>query len=163
MSESHLTLTQPPVAKMQMVIRRPVADVFEAFIDPAITTQFWFTKGSARLEEGKTVRWDWEMYNVGADVVVKALEPEQRLVIEWESEGGNTTVEWQFRAVGEGMTLVTITEGGFHGDGDTQVRLALDSTQGFNLVLAGAKAWLEHGIRLNLVADHSVEGVEATS
>lgn len=33
-----------------MLIRRPVMDVFEAFIDPDITTTFWFTKSSGRLE-----------------------------------------------------------------------------------------------------------------
>jgi uncharacterized protein YndB with AHSA1/START domain len=27
--------------------------VFEAFVDPAITSKFWFTKGSGRLETGK--------------------------------------------------------------------------------------------------------------
>ncbi len=34
----------------QMMIRKPVAEVFEAFIDPAITKNFWFTKGNGKLE-----------------------------------------------------------------------------------------------------------------
>jgi hypothetical protein len=34
------------------------------------------------------------------------------------------------------------------------VAAALDSTGGFHLVLAGAKAWLEHGIELGVVPDH---------
>ncbi len=55
-----------PVAKCETLIRRPVAQIFEAFIDPAITCHFWYSKGSGRLEPGKTaalglgdVRW-WE-------------------------------------------------------------------------------------------------------
>ena len=28
----------------QMLIRKPAEKVFEAFIDPGITTNFWFTK-----------------------------------------------------------------------------------------------------------------------
>ena len=36
-------------AKAEMLIRRPVADVFIAFVDPLITSNFWFTKGSDRL------------------------------------------------------------------------------------------------------------------
>lgn len=48
----------------QMLIRNPVSQVFEAFIDPAITKNFWFTKGSGKLEVGKTIIWEWEMYNV---------------------------------------------------------------------------------------------------
>lgn len=31
------------IAKTEMLIRRPVAEVFEAFIEPEITTKFWFT------------------------------------------------------------------------------------------------------------------------
>ena len=47
------------IAKTEMLIRRPVAEVFEAFINPDITTKFWFTKSSGRLEAGKQIRWDW--------------------------------------------------------------------------------------------------------
>jgi uncharacterized protein YndB with AHSA1/START domain len=36
-----------------MLIRKPVANVFEAIVNPDITTKFWFTKGSGRLELGK--------------------------------------------------------------------------------------------------------------
>ena len=35
--------------------------------------------------------------------------------------------------------------------------MALDSMGGFSLVLAALKAWLEHGIALNLVADRNPE------
>ncbi len=44
-----------------MLIRKPVAEVFEAFVDPATTSKFWFTKGSGRLAPGEEIRWDWEM------------------------------------------------------------------------------------------------------
>jgi uncharacterized protein YndB with AHSA1/START domain len=44
-----------------MLIRKPVAEVFEAFVNPDITTKFWFTKSSGRLEAGKQVQWEWEM------------------------------------------------------------------------------------------------------
>ena len=52
------------VAKAEMLIRKPVTNVFEAFVDPMITSKFWFSRGSAKLEAGKTVRWDWKMYRV---------------------------------------------------------------------------------------------------
>jgi len=42
-------LGQVPTSKTGMLIRRPVAEVFEAFVDPAITTRFWFTRSSGRL------------------------------------------------------------------------------------------------------------------
>jgi uncharacterized protein YndB with AHSA1/START domain len=53
-----MTAKFAPVAKAEMRIRRPVAEVFEAFVDPAVTTRFWFTKSSGRLEAGKQVQWE---------------------------------------------------------------------------------------------------------
>jgi uncharacterized protein YndB with AHSA1/START domain len=41
-------LKKLPFAKTGMLVRRPVAEVFAAFIDPEVTTQFWFTKSSGR-------------------------------------------------------------------------------------------------------------------
>jgi uncharacterized protein YndB with AHSA1/START domain len=39
---------QEIVARTEMLIRSPVAKVFEAFVEPAITSKFWFTR-SRRL------------------------------------------------------------------------------------------------------------------
>jgi hypothetical protein len=54
---------------------------------------------------------------------------------------------------------LVITNEGFAGDGDTLVKQATDSMQGFSLVLAGLKALLEHNVRLNLVADRYPKGI----
>jgi hypothetical protein len=40
------------------------------------------------------------------------------------------------------------------------MRYVADSTQGFTLLLAGLKAWLEHGIQLNLTPDRYPKGIE---
>ena len=128
-------------------------EVFEAFVNPAITTQFWFTKSNGALAAGQTVEWEWEMYGVSAPVTVLAVEPYRRILIEWPGEKGRTTVEWSFASYGEGATFVTIIGKGLCGHGDELVRQVAGSTEGFTLVLAGAKALLEYGIRLNLVAD----------
>lgn len=42
-------------AEAQMVIRKNVAEVFNAFIDPSQTKNFWFTKNSSKLEQDKEV------------------------------------------------------------------------------------------------------------
>lgn len=52
-----LQLTHIPVAKAEMLVRKPVPQLFNAFIDPQITTKFWFNKSSGRLESGKQVTW----------------------------------------------------------------------------------------------------------
>jgi uncharacterized protein YndB with AHSA1/START domain len=153
-------LKQVPVAKTGMLIRRPVADVFKAFIDPAVTTKFWFTKSSGPLEVGKPVKWEWEMYGVSSQVIAKAIEPNKRIVVEWQGYSGPTTVEWKFAAHSDSTTFVSIAESGFTGEGDELVKYALGSTEGLTWTLAGLKALLEHNVRLNLVADRFPKGPE---
>lgn len=154
-----MELTRVPVAETGMLIRMPVAAVFEAFINPDVTTKFWFTRSSGRLEVGKQVRWDWEMYDISIPVTAKAIEPNKRIVIEWPGYSNFTTVEWVFEPQEDGTTFVSITESGFTGTGDELVKQVTASTQGFSLVLAGLKAFLEHNIRLNLVADRYPKGI----
>ena len=155
-----LQLKQVPIAKTGMLIRKPVAEVFEAFLNPDITTKFWFTKSSGRLEVGQPVQWDWEMYGVSAPVTAKASEPNMRIVIEWPGYSGPSTVEWRFAPQPDDTTFVSIMEAGFTGDGDELVKQVADSAQGFTLVLAGLKALLEHNVQLNLVADRYPRGIE---
>ncbi|WP_409340644.1 SRPBCC family protein [Paenibacillus sp. MBLB4367] len=144
------TLKQVPIAKAEMLIRKPVEEVFEAFIDPVITSKFWFTNSSGRLETGRRVQWDWEMYGASTNVDVKAIEENKRILIAF---GDGTTVEWIFTLRAENETFVTITNAGFKGDGDDMVKQVIDSTEGFTIVLCGLKALLEHNIVLNLVSD----------
>ena len=149
-----------PSAKAEMLIRRPVAEVFEAFIDPAITSKFWFTKGSGRLEAGKEIRWDWEIYGFSALVNVRAIDLNRRILIEWSAYGAPTTVEWVFTSRPDNTTFVSITNSGFPGDQDQIVKHAIESTEGFALVLSGLKALLEHNIVLNLVPDRFPDAIK---
>jgi len=146
------TLNRLPVVKAEMLIRRPVQEVFEAFIDPAVTTQFWFTKSSGKLEAGSRIRWEWEMYGVSDDIYVQAIEPNRTIRIE-SSDG--TTVEWSFEPRANDETYVTIMNAGFAGDGDEIMNRAIDSMGGYTMVLCGLKALLEHDVVLNLVADNA--------
>jgi uncharacterized protein YndB with AHSA1/START domain len=161
--EFEMEIRTAPISKAQMLVRRPVEEVFGAFIDPAVTTRFWFSKSSGKLAIGKQVRWDWEMYGVSTKVDVKAIEENQRILIEWDGYDSRNFVEWTFTPRGGRETFVTVSERGFSGDGDKVVKQALESTAGFNLLLAGLKIFLEHGIEPKLVIDHNpaavVEGV----
>jgi len=159
----NLQLTRAPFAKAEMLIRRSVADVFEAFINPSITSPFWFTRGSGRLEQGSRVQWDWEMYEVSVQVTVLSIEEHKRILLEWPGyDGTPTRGEWIFTPLKVHATFVSITETGFSGNGDEQVKAAIASTEGFTCVLSGLKAFLEHNILLNLVADRHPTGIKKT-
>jgi uncharacterized protein YndB with AHSA1/START domain len=68
-----------PTAETGMLIRKPIDQTFEAFVDPKITTKFWFTKSTGRREKDKNVEWTLEMYNVISYVLVKDLMPKAYL------------------------------------------------------------------------------------
>ncbi len=148
-----LQLTKIPAAKAEMLIRKPVVEVFEAFINPETTTKFWFTKSGGRLEPGKQVTWIWEMYNASVPVKVLDVELNKRILIEWQYNVVQTLVEWIFTPLGIDSTFVSITNSCFKGNGDKVVNDALGLKGGFTWVQAGFKAYLEHGIKLNLIED----------
>jgi uncharacterized protein YndB with AHSA1/START domain len=155
---SDMRLSRTPVAKTGMLIRKPAAEVFAAFTDPAITTRFWFTKSSGPLDVGKDVIWEWEMYGASTNITPKIINPNRRIVIEWDGYTGRTIVEWKFSQLDADSTFVSIKESGWTGTGDELIDHAANSAQGFTWTLAGLKAWLEHNIQLNLVADRYPNG-----
>lgn len=143
-----------PVAKIELLIRRPVKEVFEAFVNPDIITKFWFNRSSGPLKLGESVTWYWDSYSVSAKVRVLELDVNRRIYIEWKSDlNPPSNVEWRFEDRGESGTYVRVIHIGFDGDAADLIEKVVDSTGGFALVLAGAKAYLEHGIELNIVAD----------
>lgn len=143
-----MALKTHPAVRATMLIRRPVDEVFNAFVDPSVTCRFWFSRASGPLAPGKTVTWYWDQYGVSGEVKVTAFEENRRIAIEWPSP-----VEWSFIPRGDSATFVSIVATGFNGTDDEQVAQALDSSQGFNLVLAACKAFLEHGVELGVVSD----------
>ena len=45
-----MTLSKPPAAKANLLVRANAQACFNAFVDPAITTRFWFTKSSGNSD-----------------------------------------------------------------------------------------------------------------
>ncbi|MBN6886132.1 SRPBCC family protein [Cytobacillus horneckiae] len=133
-----------------MLIRRPVEEVFEAFVNPEVTTKFWFTKSSGRLETEKLVTWDWEMYGVSDQVYVEDLQLNKRILIK---SSDSTKTEWVFDSRTNKETFVTIVNSGFKGNEDDIVNQAVDSMGGYTMVLCALKALLEHNVILNAVFD----------
>ena len=150
-------------AQAAMLIRCPIDEVFNAFIDPSVTSKFWFSDGSAILREaGQRATWRWSWYGVESPVEVLEIDTPQLLCVRWGEGDDAGIVTWRFSSRGDGAAFVEIEHVGFSGDANAVLAQVRDSTEGFALVLAGAKAWLEHGVRLDLVPDrHPDAHVEA--
>ena len=161
MAADDLRLTQIPSVIVGMLVRRRPGDVFQALVDPDITTRFWFTKSSGRIVSGASLQWDWEMYGVSAKVSVKDVEDNRRIVFDWGDDGETTTVEFRFVPFEDDATYVQVTEGGFSGDGDALVARAAGSTGGFTIALCALKALLEHDVVLTVVRDRFPKGLDS--
>ena len=91
------------------------------------------------------------MYNISTTVIAKEILRDQKIVFEWDNT--TKTVEIHFKELDDDSTFVTITESGFAQKGDELIAAIKDSTGGFTTVLDGLKAFMEHRINLNLIAD----------
>jgi uncharacterized protein YndB with AHSA1/START domain len=150
--------THQSKADVGMLIRRPPDDVFRALVDPAVTTRFWFTKSSGRVEPGARIRWEWEMYGVGADITVKEVDENRRILIEWGDDAESTSVEFRFTPWEDDATYLEVTESGITVSGDELVARVAGSVGGFTIALCALKALLEHDIVLTAVADRYPAG-----
>lgn len=137
------------VAKARVLIRHSVDAVFASFVNPSLITKFWLSHASGQLEQGKTVRWDFMVPGATVDSEVLKLEHNKLIFIRW-SDG--STVEFVFEPTTEG-TIVEVKNEGFSGDLQQATETAIESTQGFTLVLCDLKTLLEGGRSTQLVKD----------
>lgn len=151
-----------PEVKQQLLLRVPAKAAYNAFANPEVTTQFWFSHSDGPLETGATRKWEWRMFGVSTQVDVVEATPNSRILVEWGEPARRSQVEWTFEPRGDDSTLVTIRNYDLMGSALEKVADALDSMGGFSLVLASCKALLEHGIHLNVIADHAPDALVET-
>lgn len=142
------TPTNALEVKVELLIRAPAKDVFEAFADPTKITTFWLARSSGRLEAGARVEWDFVVKGAKTTVVVKEVVEAERIVAEWDD---GESLAWTFHRRAPAETLLTIVHARIKGSPDEIAAKALESTQGFTLVVCELKALLERGIHLGLM------------
>ena len=138
-----------PAAKAAMLIRKPLHEVFVAMVNPEITSQFWFSKGTGRLDKEKKVKWEWEMYGVSQEVTVQEVIPNRSIAFNW----GDTDVTITFEPKGDNATFISMEETGFAADDPDLIEKIVGQTEGWTLVCAAMKAYLEQGVRIKVVED----------
>lgn len=124
-----------------MWIAAPAAQIYDSFIEPERLTKFWLASASAPLKLGATVRWEFLVPGASAETTATRLE--RGKCIEWQWPDGST-VRIDLEAVDDG-TAVTIVNGHFPTGREAQVEAALNSTEGFAIVLCDLKTLLELG------------------
>lgn len=132
-------------------ISKPVAEVFEAVVDPAQLSEFFTTGGAqGRIEAGAEVTWDFHDFPGAFPVLVQEVVPNEKVVLQWEAGDDArtwTTVTITFQELEDGRTYVSINEFGWPGT-ETGLKSCLGNCEGWTGMLCAMKVWLENGIRL---------------
>jgi uncharacterized protein YndB with AHSA1/START domain len=149
-----------PAAKAEMLICKPVSEVFEAMVNPEITSKFWFTKSCGRLETGKNIEWEWGVYDFKISIYVNLIKQNNFISFTWSGTGKPTTVEITFIPKGASATFVSIVERGLDQSDEKVLQFLVGNTEGWAFVLSALKALLEHNIILKVVADRHPDGFE---
>ena len=144
-------------AKAAIVVRRSPEQVLSALIDAEKMSKYWFTRRDEGVREGEDCTW-----YIGSEeeapsfvVHVKEVDYPKRLVFGWENGDEMTQVAWEVEATEDGHSILRVEESGFTGTDESILARVIDSTKGFNQVVVAAKALIELGGELNVVADHA--------
>lgn len=139
--------------KVSAHISKPVAEVFEAVVDPDKLSGYFTTGGAkGRLETGATVTWDFADFPGAFPVHVIEVVPQKKIVLRWDAadpgEPYQTTVTMEFEPLdGDTRTLVSISEEGWR-QSEAGLKASYGNCQGWAQMQCALKAYLEHGINL---------------
>jgi len=135
-------------ATASMLIRRPPGEVFSAFVNPQQLRKFWLSNASGPLAPRARVEWTFMVPGATAKVVVTRFESPHHLSFVWDDE---LHVDMTFDPFGDGGTRITVAVSGFKGA--DAVPQAIDTVEGFAIVLCDLKTLLETGESAGLVRD----------
>ncbi|AXN39770.1 SRPBCC family protein [Peribacillus butanolivorans] len=127
-------------------ILKPVNEVYEAIVDPEKMSNYWFSSGTGRVEQGKTITWRYDEYN--AEVVINVLEVEEdkKIVFSWGGYGQETVVTITLKELDNTRTIIEVNELGFKEDDPEIINKMIGQKEGWVYMLTCLKGYLENGI-----------------
>jgi uncharacterized protein YndB with AHSA1/START domain len=131
--------------KLEQRIAAPVSRVHEAIVDPARMRNYFISRGSARMQPGTTVEWEWT--DVGAKAHVDVIEVTPTcIVFDWSAADRKSRVTMTLTADGD-ATKLAITEAAWRMTSDG-VKTAMGQMRGWTDFVCSLKGYLVHGINL---------------
>ncbi|MCJ8014554.1 SRPBCC family protein [Paenibacillus sp. KQZ6P-2] len=127
-------------------ILKPANEVFEAIVDPEKMSNYWFSSGTGRVEQGKTITWRYDEYS--AEVVINVLEVEEnkKIMFSWGGYGQETIVTIKLIELDHTSTVIEVNESGLKEDDPEIVNKMMGQKEGWVYVLTCLKGYLENGI-----------------
>jgi uncharacterized protein YndB with AHSA1/START domain len=132
------------IAKATLQIQKPIEEVFEGIVNPAMMTKYFISESSGRLETGKEVLWKFPEFADSFPVRDIKIETNRSVSFVWD-EG--TTVTIALEAFSDKSTVVKVTTSGKEYN-EANLKWVIGNTEGWANFLACMKAYLEYGIQL---------------
>lgn len=126
-------------------IMKPAHEVFNAFIEPELMANFWFSSASEKMEEGKTITWRYEEYNAEVELTVVELQEDQKIVFKWGPAEEEHTVSITLNELDETSTIIEVNESGWNENDPDLINNLLGNKEGWVYMLTCLKGYLENG------------------
>jgi uncharacterized protein YndB with AHSA1/START domain len=133
--------------KAALQIQKPANEVFEAIVDPVKMSNYFISKSSGRMEEGRILIWKFPEFDLEFPIRVDKIESNRYISYYWEVDGIELLVEMTLTTGANNSTIVTITEKS-RKDDEAGIKWLMGNSEGWANFLACLKAFLEYGINL---------------
>ncbi|MFC6039692.1 SRPBCC family protein [Paenisporosarcina macmurdoensis] len=130
----------------KLKIAKPVNEVFEALVDPTKMANYWFSSGSGRLEQDKTITWRYEEYNAEVELTVLEIQDNQNIVFKWGAPGDEHVVTITLNELDHTTTIIEVNEKGWNENDNDLISNLLGNKEGWVYMLTCLKGYLENGI-----------------
>ena len=127
-------------------IRNPANVVFEAIVDPEEMSNYWFSSGTGRIEQGKTITWKYDEYNAEVDINVLEVDVNKKIDFNWGGNAQETVVTITLKELDDTSTIIQVTETGLKEDDPEIVIKMLGQKEGWVYMLTCLKAYLENDV-----------------
>jgi uncharacterized protein YndB with AHSA1/START domain len=135
--------------KAGLQVLKPIAEVFDAIVDPDKMKNYFISQSSGYMKEGATLRWKFPEMDLEFEVTMGKIEKPGYISFHWDGamDGEQTLVEMNLQAVENNITFITITEKRKENN-EKGIKWLKNNTEGWANFLACLKAWMEYGIHL---------------
>lgn len=133
--------------KAALQVQKPVNEVFEAIVNPEKMSNYFISKASGRMEEGKKIMWRFPEFDMEFPIRVGKIEQNKFISFYWDVDGIELMTEMSLTPKVNNSTLIRITEKSREND-EAGIKWLIGNTEGWANFLACLKAYLEYGINL---------------
>lgn len=133
--------------KTALQIQKPIDEVFEAIVNPEKMKNYFISKSSGRIEEGKVITWKFPEFDIESPIRVGRIEENKFISFYWDTNSKELLVEIFLSSPSMDSTLITVTEKSMDND-EEGINWLKGNTEGWANFLACLKAYLEYGINL---------------